>query len=109
MSAGGQSEQGKYALQLDESTDVSNSAQLLVFIRNTFDGKLKKDILFCTLLEGIWDIFTKLDNKLKEQGLSWGECISVCKDGAGAMLGEKKGLKARVLQVATHLKFMQNT
>ncbi len=41
---------GKYALQLDESTDVSNSAQLLVFVRYGFDGKLIEDILFCTPL-----------------------------------------------------------
>ena len=36
---------GKYALQLNESTDVSNSAQLLVFIRYSFDRKLNKDML----------------------------------------------------------------
>lgn len=42
---------GKYALQLDESTDVSNSPQLLVFVRYSFEGKLNEDILFCTPLE----------------------------------------------------------
>uniref|UniRef100_A0A673H030 HAT C-terminal dimerisation domain-containing protein n=1 Tax=Sinocyclocheilus rhinocerous TaxID=307959 RepID=A0A673H030_9TELE len=89
---------GKYALQLDEFTDVSNSSQLLVLVRYSFDGKFYEDILFCTPLEGTCtgeDIFTKLDNKLKEDGLSWSKCIGVCTDGAGAMLGEKKGLKAR--------------
>lgn len=99
---------GKYALQLDESTDVSNCAQLLVFVRYSFDGKLNEDLLFCAPLEGTCtgeDIFTKLDNKLKEEGLSWDECIGVCTDGAAAMLGKKKGLKARVLQVAPHIKF----
>ena len=30
----------------------------------------------------------------------------MCTDGAAAMLGKKKGLKARVLQVAPHIKFM---
>ena len=30
---------GKYASQLDESIDILNSAQLLVFIRYSFDGK----------------------------------------------------------------------
>ncbi len=81
---------GKYALQLDESTDVSNVAQLLVFIRYSFDGKLVNDVLFCTPLEGKCtgeDIFTKLDNKLKEERLSWDGCIGVCTDGAAAMLG----------------------
>ncbi|XP_034733456.1 zinc finger BED domain-containing protein 5-like [Etheostoma cragini] len=99
---------GKYALQLDETTDVSNSAQLLVFVRYSFDGKLNENMLFCTPLEGTCtgeDIFTKLDDKLQEEGLSWDECVGVCTDGAGAMLGRKKGLKARVLQVAPHVKF----
>ncbi|XP_034083391.1 protein FAM200A-like [Gymnodraco acuticeps] len=99
---------GKYALQLDESTDMSNSAQLLVFARYSFDGKLDEDMLFCTPLELKCtgeDIFTKLDNKIKEERLSWDECIAVCTDGAGAMLGKKRGLKARVLQVAPHVIF----
>ena len=98
----------KYALQLDESTDVSNSGQLLVFIRYSFDGKRNEDMLFCTPHELKCtgeDIFTKLDNKIKEEGLSWDECIGVCTDGAGAMLGKKRGLKARVLQVAPHVNF----
>nr|XP_055066247.1 SCAN domain-containing protein 3-like [Misgurnus anguillicaudatus] len=44
----------KYALQIDESTDVSNSAQLLAFIRYTFDKKLHEDMLFCSAMEGTW-------------------------------------------------------
>ena len=36
------------------------------------------------------DIFTKPDDKLKEEGLSWDECIGVCADAAAAMLGEVK-------------------
>uniref|UniRef100_A0A8C2E398 HAT C-terminal dimerisation domain-containing protein n=1 Tax=Cyprinus carpio TaxID=7962 RepID=A0A8C2E398_CYPCA len=99
---------GRYSLQLDESTDVSSTAQLLVFVRYIFEGKLNEEMLFCTQLEGSCtgeDIFNKLDSKLKDAGLSWGECLSVCTDGARAMLGKKKGLKARVLQVAPHLNF----
>lgn len=82
---------------MDESTDVSNSAQLLVFVRYIFERKLNEEMLFCVPLEGTCtgeDIFNKLDRNLKEEGLSWSECLSVCTDGAGAMLGKKKGLKA---------------
>uniref|UniRef100_A0AAQ6A7J1 DUF4371 domain-containing protein n=1 Tax=Amphiprion ocellaris TaxID=80972 RepID=A0AAQ6A7J1_AMPOC len=99
---------GKYTLQLDESLDVSNSANLLVFVRYSFGGKLNEDMLFCTPLEAKCtdeDIFTKLDSKLKEEGLSWDQCIGVCTDGASAMLAKKKGLKARVLQVVPHVNF----
>lgn len=58
----------KYALQVDKSAYVSNSAQLLAFIKNTFDRKLHKDILFCSALKGTCkgsDIFIKLDTKIK--------------------------------------------
>ncbi|XP_052002455.1 zinc finger BED domain-containing protein 5-like [Xyrauchen texanus] len=98
----------KYALQLDESTDVSNSAQLLAFIRYTFDGKLHEEMLFCSELEGTCtgsDIFNKLDTRLKEMRLSWDNCVGICTDGAGAMVGKNKGLKAKVLEVAPHVKF----
>uniref|UniRef100_A0A3B3SPJ2 Uncharacterized protein n=1 Tax=Paramormyrops kingsleyae TaxID=1676925 RepID=A0A3B3SPJ2_9TELE len=98
----------KYALQVNESTDVSNTAQLLAFIKYTFDGKLHEDMLFCSALEGTCmgsDIFTKLDTKIKEMGLSWDNCVGVCTDGAGAMVGKNKGLKAKVLEVAPHVKF----
>lgn len=81
--------------------DVSNSAQLLVFI--SFGWKLNEDMLFCTPLEGTCtseEIFIKLYDKLQDGGRSWDKYVSVCTDGAGAMLGRKEGLKARVLQVA---------
>ncbi|CAL9702155.1 unnamed protein product [Knipowitschia caucasica] len=99
---------GKYSLQLDESTDVSNTAQLLVFVRYIFEGKFSEEMLFCLQLEGTCtgeDIFYKLNGNLKKEGLSWNECVSVCTDGAGAMLGKNRGLKARVLQVAPHVIF----
>ncbi len=71
---------GKFALQLDESTDVSNSAQLLVFIRYSFDRKLNEDILFCTPLEGTCtgeDIFTNLDKKMDCLGASASVCVKM--------------------------------
>uniref|UniRef100_A0A8C6S835 HAT C-terminal dimerisation domain-containing protein n=1 Tax=Neogobius melanostomus TaxID=47308 RepID=A0A8C6S835_9GOBI len=74
---------GTYALQLDESTDVSNCAQLLVFVRFSFDGKLNEDLLFCAPLEGTCtgeDIFTKLDNKLKEEASSCELFATLCNE-----------------------------
>ncbi len=65
-------------------------------------------MLFCSALEGTCtgsDIFTKLDTKIKEMELSWDNCVGVCTDGAGAMVGKNKGLKAKVLEVAPHVKF----
>ncbi|CAK9828128.1 Zinc finger BED domain-containing protein 5 [Anthophora retusa] len=36
-----------YSLQLDESTDVSNNANLLAFIRYEFEYKIQENLLFC--------------------------------------------------------------
>ena len=41
---------GKYDLQLDESTDVSGLAQLIVFVRYITNGKLEKELLKCVAL-----------------------------------------------------------
>ena len=42
----------KFALQLDESTDVSGSAQLIVFVRYITNGKPEEDLLMCASLLG---------------------------------------------------------
>ena len=65
-------------------------------------------MLFCLALEGKCtgdDIFMALDKKLHELELSWDRCVGICTDGAGAMLGKKKGLKAKVHNVAPHIRF----
>ena len=35
-----------YSIQLDESTDISNAALLLVFVRHCADGKIHDDLFF---------------------------------------------------------------
>ncbi|XP_064101718.1 zinc finger BED domain-containing protein 5-like [Macrobrachium nipponense] len=97
-----------YSLQLDESTEISSSSQLIAFIRYSFNGKLNEDMLFCLALEKKCtgdDIFMALDKKLHELGLSWDRCVGICTDGAGEMLSTKKGLKAKVHNVAPHIRF----
>ncbi|XP_064121803.1 protein FAM200A-like [Macrobrachium nipponense] len=96
------------ALQLDESTDISSSSQLLAFVRYSFNGKLNEDMLFCLALEGKCtgdDIFMALDQKLHELGLSWDRYVGICTGEAGTMLGKNKGLKAKVHNVAPHIRF----
>ncbi|CAG5047480.1 unnamed protein product [Parnassius apollo] len=41
-----------YAIQLDESTDVANVAQLLIFIRYRYENDICEDLFFCQGLEG---------------------------------------------------------
>ena len=93
----------KFSLQLDESTDVSGLAQLLVFVRYIANGKPEEDLLMCASLLRTCtgeDIFSSVDTRLKNDGLSWEQCINTCADGAGAMAGKHEGFLARVLQVA---------
>ena len=54
---------GKFAIQLDESTDVTACAQLLVFVRYVSGEDFKEDFLFCHTLDSITrgkDIFIKI-------------------------------------------------
>ena len=88
---------GKFSLQVDESTDVFGLAQLLVFVRHIAKGNPEEDLLMCALLLGTFtgeDIFSAVDTRLKNDGLSWEQCISICTDGAGAMAGRHKGFLA---------------
>ena len=57
---------GKFSLQLDESTDVSSLAQLLVFVRYIANEKPEEDLLMCASLLGTCtgeDIFSGVDTR----------------------------------------------
>ena len=45
-----------FALQLDESTDISNLSQLLVYVRYVADERINEEFLFCQPLETISNI-----------------------------------------------------
>ena len=53
-----------YVLQLDESTDVSSCAQLMVYVRYIYNCDFKEELLFCRPLDfqtrGI-DVINKVD------------------------------------------------
>ena len=93
---------GLFALQLDESTDVSSCSQLLVFVRYVHAGKFKEEFLFCSTLETNTrgeDIMKKVTIFFNEEGLSWQNVCGVCSDGAPAMLGSKSGFTSRVKEM----------
>ena len=63
---------GRFSLQIDECTDVSGDAQLLAFVRYSFEGKMHEDMLFCSSMEGTCtgrDIFNKLNSNIQKEGL----------------------------------------
>lgn len=91
----------KFALQIDESTDITAKNQLLGFCR-FIDGKyIVEQFLFCKELETTStgaDIFASVSSYLNNHGLSWNDCCGICTDGAPSMTGKYKGFIARALQ-----------
>ena len=91
-----------FSIQLDESTDVSSCAQLLVFARYIKDGDFKEEFLFCQCLETSTkgeDIFQQVSDYFEKMGLSWKNVSACTTDGAPAMLGIHSGFRARVKRV----------
>ena len=100
----------QFSIQLDESTDVANAAELVALVRYPWEGKILEEFLFCKEVPGrttAGEIFKLLDDFMTEAGLSWQNCVAVCTDGAAAMTGRKSGVVARIKAVnptliATH-------
>ena len=78
-----------FAIQLDESTDVTNFPQLLVYVRYIYDFEMIEDFLFCKPLEGRTtsvEIFKVLNDFIEQNGILWEKCVGVCSDGARATI-----------------------
>ena len=86
---------GSFVLQLDESTDVSGSAQLVGFVRYCNADGIAEHILFCKSMQGRTtekDIFNVVNAFFVEKSLNWTCCSSICTDAAASMTGTIKGL-----------------
>ena len=85
---------GKWSYQLDEPTDTGKGVQLMIFVRYEDETDFEEKFLFCTrpvTTETGADILSVVDNFQQKEGISWENCVSVCTDGAPAMLGVKQG------------------
>ena len=100
----------KFAIQVDESTDISGKAQLLAYIRFIHNDEIITQFLFCKELEKHTrgqDIFQTLSEYLEKVEISWDSCIGICTDGAPCMIGNVRGLAALIKQknpdvISTH-------
>ena len=98
-----------FAIQLDESTDLTNCAQLLIFVRYVGKEGVKEKFLMNAALQATTkgdDIFQMVNSFFKQHGLKWENLSGYTTDGAPAMLGRKSGFRARVMEVAPHVKFL---
>ena len=81
---------GVFSIQLDESTDVSDLSQLLVYVKYIHGDKFKEEFLFCKPLlattKGI-DVFRIVNEYFSEHRLTWKNVLGVCTDGAPSMIG----------------------
>ena len=92
-----------FSIQLDETTDVADLANLLVFVRYEYEKATHEDFLFCQSLQTrttAEHIFQLVNAFFQETGLDWKKCVGVCTDGARAMTGRHSGVVARIREVA---------
>ena len=94
-----------FGLQLDETTDITSKAHLIVYIcfPSTERMKIVDHYLFCLPIDidtTALSVFSKLDNYFSEHEVMWSKCKSVSTDGARAMVGVRSGVVALIKQVA---------
>ena len=101
-----------FALQLDESTDISGLSQLLVFIHFIHNEKIIEQFLCCQemLMRTTGeDIFKIVDGFMKENNLLWTSCVGIYTDGAPSMVGSKKILplwqRKKMKRLYSHIAF----
>ncbi|XP_067931043.1 protein FAM200C-like [Watersipora subatra] len=90
-----------WAIQLDESTDVASLSQLLVYGRYVHDTFIEEEFLFFQPLlrtTTTKDVLKVVENFLEKAKLGWEKLISVCTDGALAMLGCRSGFVKQIKQ-----------
>lgn len=90
-----------FSLAMDESTDMSDTTQFLLFVRgidenfNVYEELIKMCSLKCTTTGE--DLFHYLEQSLKLLQLSWEKLISVTTDGGKNMSGQNKGVVGRII------------
>lgn len=80
---------------------------MLVFVRFVWENQLYEDFLTsCELmLTKSEDVFKAIDQFLSQHSISWGKCVGITTDGAGAMSGYKTGLLGQLKEIAPKIKW----
>uniref|UniRef100_A0A8C6UL32 Uncharacterized protein n=1 Tax=Neogobius melanostomus TaxID=47308 RepID=A0A8C6UL32_9GOBI len=89
-----------YSIACDESTDATDTAQLLIFLRGIDDNFcITEELLDLSSLKGTTtgkDMFEAVSDSIDKMGLQWEKLCGVTTDGAPAMAGERKGMASMV-------------
>jgi len=84
-----------FSIAFDESTDISDTAQLVIFVRGVNESfQITEEMLKLISLKGTTkgeDIFHAVENSLCENNLDLEIISGISTDGAPAMVGKEKG------------------
>ena len=96
-----------FSMQLDESTDISSCAQLLVYAHYIFENNVKVQYLFSEPFSTTCreDVFKIVKDVFEKHALDWKQLVGICTDGAPSMIGCRSGFKGLVTSVAPHVSF----
>ncbi|CAG9790709.1 unnamed protein product [Diatraea saccharalis] len=99
-----------FAISCDESTDIVNCAQLIIYVRYVSGDHIDEEIFHSQSLSAgtkSEDIFDAISNYIERNDLDWNKLIGLCTDGAPAMIGARSGLAQKLKEknptlVSTH-------
>jgi hypothetical protein len=96
-----------FALQLDESHNVSNNANLVAFVRFEHENKVCEDFSFhesLPLHTTAEALSNAVNDVISTNKLQCGKCVGMSTVGAQAMSGIHNGLVARIQKVVPLVK-----
>ncbi|XP_035985865.1 general transcription factor II-I repeat domain-containing protein 2-like [Fundulus heteroclitus] len=89
-----------FSLALDESSDVRDTAQLLIFVRGINAGfAVTEELAGMRSMKGTTtggDLFTEVNACLENLGLQWDKLVGVTTDGCPNLTGKNIGLLKRI-------------
>ncbi|XP_060061828.1 zinc finger MYM-type protein 6 isoform X3 [Erinaceus europaeus] len=94
-----------FALQIDESSEISNISLLLCYVRYIdYDSSdIKEELLCCIEMPSQitdFEIFVLINKYIASKSLNWKHCVGLCTDGATSMIGRCSDLRAKIQEVA---------
>ena len=97
----------KISLLVDESTDVSNTSQLIAVVRYVKNKEIEESFLFCQSLKitsPAKDVFDMIKEFFLKHQIHLDKIGSICTRGAPTMLGNRSGFAALLRKDIPNLK-----